>query len=79
MGHQQLRTVLHGEQHPVAGAHAELVQARGQALGLGRKYDLSFVDRMTVKALGRYLNRKPIPGSPPDMRRPPAGCRRGAR
>ncbi|MEQ1783681.1 MAG: oxygenase MpaB family protein [Hyphomonadaceae bacterium] len=36
-----------------------------QALGLGAKYDLSFIDRLTVKALGRYLNRKPIPGSPP--------------
>ena len=36
-----------------------------KALGLGPKYNLSLVDRMTVKALGRYLNRKPIPGSPP--------------
>ncbi len=34
-------------------------------LGLGRSYDLSFVDRMTVTALGKYLNRKAIPGSPP--------------
>lgn len=36
-----------------------------KALGLGPKYNLSPIDRMTVKALGRYLNRKPIPGSPP--------------
>lgn len=36
-----------------------------KALGLGPKYNLSFIDRMTVKALGAYLNRKPIPGSPP--------------
>ncbi|MEQ1780648.1 MAG: oxygenase MpaB family protein [Hyphomonadaceae bacterium] len=36
-----------------------------RALCLGPKYDLSFIDRMTVRTLGRYLNRKPIPGSPP--------------
>lgn len=36
-----------------------------EKLGLGPKYNLSVIDRMTVKALGRYLNRKPIPGSPP--------------
>ena len=36
-----------------------------EKLGLGPKYDLSLVDRMTVKALGKYLNRKAIPGSPP--------------
>jgi len=36
-----------------------------QKLGLGRKYDFSLVDRMVVKALGAYLNRKPIPGTPP--------------
>jgi uncharacterized protein (DUF2236 family) len=34
-------------------------------LALGPKYDFSPVDRLVVKALGRYLNRKPIPGSPP--------------
>ena len=34
-------------------------------LGLGKAYNLSVVDRMTVMALGKYLNRKPIPGSPP--------------
>jgi uncharacterized protein (DUF2236 family) len=34
-------------------------------LGLGRKYDLGVVDRMVVKTLGKYLDRKPIPGSPP--------------
>jgi uncharacterized protein (DUF2236 family) len=34
-------------------------------LALGPKYDLSAVDRLVVKALGRYLDRKPIPGSPP--------------
>lgn len=36
-----------------------------QKLGLGRKYDFSLVDRMVVKTLGAYLNRKPIPGTPP--------------
>jgi uncharacterized protein (DUF2236 family) len=36
-----------------------------EKLGLGPKYNLSVVDRMTVKALGKYLNRKAIPGSPP--------------
>lgn len=36
-----------------------------KTLSLGPKYDLSFVDRMTVKALGKYLNRRAIPGSPP--------------
>jgi len=36
-----------------------------KTLSLGTKYDLSFVDRMTVKALGKYLNRRAIPGSPP--------------
>lgn len=36
-----------------------------ERLGLGPDYDLSLVDRLTVKALGRYLNSKPIPGSPP--------------
>jgi hypothetical protein len=34
-------------------------------LALGTKYDLSAVDRVVVKTLGRYLDRKPIPGSPP--------------
>jgi uncharacterized protein (DUF2236 family) len=34
-------------------------------LALGSKYDLSPVDRLVVKALGKYLDRKPIPGSPP--------------
>lgn len=34
-------------------------------LGLGPKYNFSAVDRLVVKTLGRYLNRKPIPGSPP--------------
>lgn len=34
-------------------------------LGLGPKYDFSIVDRMVVNALGKYLNSKPIPGSPP--------------
>ncbi len=34
-------------------------------LGLGPKYNLSAIDRMVVKALGKYLNSKPIPGSPP--------------
>ena len=34
-------------------------------LGLGKKYDFSLVDRLVVKALGKYLNSKPIPGSPP--------------
>ncbi len=34
-------------------------------LGLGKKYDFSVVDHLVVKALGKYLNRKPIPGSPP--------------
>ncbi len=34
-------------------------------LGLGPKYNLSPIDRRVVKALGRYLNSKPIPGSPP--------------
>lgn len=34
-------------------------------LGLGPKYDLSAIDRMVVRTLGAYLNRKPIPGSPP--------------
>lgn len=36
-----------------------------QKLGLGAKYDFSVVDRMVVKTLGTYLNRKAIPGSPP--------------
>jgi uncharacterized protein (DUF2236 family) len=36
-----------------------------EKLGLGARYNLSAIDRMTVKALGGYLNRKPIPGSPP--------------
>ena len=36
-----------------------------QKLGLGPKYDFSFIDRQVVKALGAYLNRKPIPGTPP--------------
>ena len=36
-----------------------------QKLGLGRKYDFIVVDRMVVKTLGAYLNRKPIPGTPP--------------
>ena len=36
-----------------------------QKLGLGPKYDFSVVDRMVVKTLGAYLNRKAIPGSPP--------------
>jgi uncharacterized protein (DUF2236 family) len=34
-------------------------------LALGPKYDFSVVDRMVVKTLGAYLNRKAIPGSPP--------------
>jgi uncharacterized protein (DUF2236 family) len=34
-------------------------------LGLGPKYDLSAIDRVAVKALGRFLERTPIPGSPP--------------
>lgn len=34
-------------------------------LGLGSKYDFSPIDRMVVKTLGKYLNHKPIPGSPP--------------
>ena len=34
-------------------------------LGLGPKYDLSAIDRVAVKALGRFLERMPIPGSPP--------------
>jgi uncharacterized protein (DUF2236 family) len=36
-----------------------------EKLGLGPKYDLSAIDRMVVKALGKHLNRTPIPGSPP--------------
>jgi uncharacterized protein (DUF2236 family) len=36
-----------------------------EKLALGAKYDFSVVDRTVVKALGAYLNRKPIPGSPP--------------
>lgn len=36
-----------------------------QKLALGPKYDFSAIDRMVVKTLGGYLNRKPIPGSPP--------------
>jgi uncharacterized protein (DUF2236 family) len=36
-----------------------------EKLALGREFDLGAVDRMVVKALGRYLNRKAIPGSPP--------------
>jgi uncharacterized protein (DUF2236 family) len=34
-------------------------------LALGAKYDFSPVDRLVVKTLGKYLNQKPIPGSPP--------------
>ncbi len=34
-------------------------------LVLGRQYDLSAVDRLVVKALGKYLNRTPVAGSPP--------------
>jgi uncharacterized protein (DUF2236 family) len=33
-------------------------------LGLGRRYDFSLVDRAVVSMLGRYLDRKPMPGSP---------------
>jgi len=36
-----------------------------EKLGLGPKYALSAIDRMVVKALGKHLNRTPIPGSPP--------------
>lgn len=34
-------------------------------LALGPKYDLSAADRLIVKALGKYLDRTPIAGSPP--------------
>ena len=34
-------------------------------LGLGNKYDLSAIDRVVVKALGKHLDTKAIPGSPP--------------
>lgn len=33
-------------------------------LGLGPKFNFSAIDRLVVKTLGAYLNRKPIPGSP---------------
>jgi uncharacterized protein (DUF2236 family) len=36
-----------------------------EKLALGPRYNLSVIDRMVVKALGAYLNRKPIPGTPP--------------
>lgn len=36
-----------------------------QKLALGPKYDFSAIDRVVVKTLGAYLNRKPMPGSPP--------------
>lgn len=36
-----------------------------EKLDLGPKFNLSTIDRMVVKTLGAYLNRKPIPGSPP--------------
>lgn len=36
-----------------------------EKLGLGPKYDFSAIDRMVVRTLGAYLNRKPISGSPP--------------
>ena len=36
-----------------------------ERLALGPKYDLSVADRLVVKALGKYLDRTPIRGSPP--------------
>jgi uncharacterized protein (DUF2236 family) len=34
-------------------------------MALGPKFDFSPVDRLVVKTLGKYLNHKAIPGSPP--------------
>jgi uncharacterized protein (DUF2236 family) len=42
-----------------------LPQVVRDKLALGPKYNLSAIDRMVVSALGAYLNRKPIPGTPP--------------
>lgn len=42
-----------------------LPQVVRDKMALGPKYNLSAIDRMVVRAFGAYLNRKPIPGTPP--------------